>query len=131
MNISEEPGSGRDRLIIRGLELWCVIGLHDWERLMPQKVILDIELRGDFSVAADTDAILDAPNYQTLCEAIAEAAASTSYRLLEAFADHIAETALRSHPSAHLVAVAAHKPAALAGFGNATATVEVTRSKFN
>ena len=38
-----------DRLVIGGLELRCVVGVEDWERRMAQRVVVDIELRGDFS----------------------------------------------------------------------------------
>ena len=32
--------------MIRSLELRCVVGVDDWERRMPQRVVVDIELEG-------------------------------------------------------------------------------------
>ena len=49
------PVDAADRLVIRGLELRCVVGAEDWERRMAQRVVVDIELRGDFSAAAESD----------------------------------------------------------------------------
>ena len=120
--------SGPDRLIIRGLELRCVVGAEDWEHLMPQPVVVDIELRGDFSAAAQSDNLADAPDYRTPCIKAAEVAAAREYRLVETLADRIASVALKTHPCITSVTVAVNKPLALVGFENAKATVEVTRS---
>ncbi len=32
-----------DRIFLRGLECQCIIGFIDWERRVPQKVVLDLE----------------------------------------------------------------------------------------
>ncbi len=119
----------KDRLIIRGLELHCVIGAFEWERQMPQRVVVDIELRGDFSAAAASDALADAVDYRTPCIKAAQIATETTYHLLETLADHIAQAVLQTHPSITTATISAHKPAALIGFGKATATVEVTRGR--
>jgi len=118
---------GPDRLIIRNLELQCIIGAEDWERLMPQRVVVDIELRGDFSAAADSDDLADAMDYRTACIKAAEVAEASEFRLVETLADRIARAALTTHPCMTSTIVAVHKPLALAGFGRANATVEVTR----
>ena len=118
---------GPDRLIIRNLELQCIIGAEDWERLMPQRVVVDIELRGDFSAAADSDDLADAMDYRTACIKAAEVAEASEFRLVETLADRIARVALTTHPCITSAIVAVHKPLALAGFGRANVTVEVTR----
>lgn len=119
--------SGPDRLIIRNLELQCVIGAEDWERLMPQRVIVDIELRGDFSAAADSDDLGDAVDYRTACIKAAEVAAVSEYRLVETLADRIARAVLATHECITSATISVFKPLALAGFGTANATVEITR----
>ncbi len=121
--------NGLDRLMIRGLELKCVIGAEDWEHLMPQRVVVDIELRGDFSAAAESDGLADAVDYRIPCIKAAEVAAAGEYRLVETLADRIASAALETHPSVNSATVAIHKPLALVGFGDAKATVEVTRRR--
>ncbi len=128
MNTNEQ-GCGPDRLTIRGLELRCVIGVEDWERSMPQIVIVDIELRGDFTAASESDDLADAADYRTTCIRAIEVATNGEYRLLETLADRIAHAALDTHPCITTATVAVFKPLALAGFGKARATIEVTRRR--
>ena len=115
--------------MIRGLELRCVIGVEDWERRMPQRVVVDIELRGNFSAAAESDDLADAVDYRTVCVKAMEVAAEGQYRLVEALADRIARTVLGTHECVSEVTVSVFKPLALVGFGDAEARVEVTRSQ--
>ena len=118
-----------DRLIIRGLELQCVVGVHDWERLMPQRVVVDIELRGDFSAAAGSDSLADAVDYREVCARAVEVAEEEEYRLLETLADRIARAVLAVNECIAEVTVGVFKPLALAGFGETEARVEVTRGR--
>lgn len=118
-----------DRLVIHGLELQCVIGVEDWERRMLQRVIVDIELRGDFSAAAQSDNLVDAIDYREPCKNAAETAAKSEYRLVETLADRIARAVLGTHESVSEATVSVFKPLALASFGTAEARVEVTRQR--
>ncbi len=118
-----------DRLIIRGLELQCVVGVEDWERLMPQRVVVDMELRGDFSAAAASDDLVAALDYRIPCTKAVEVAADGEYRLVETLADRIARAVLGTHGCVSEVTVSVFKPLALAGFGGAKARVEVTRGR--
>ena len=129
MSISEGSRDGRDRLMIRGLELRCVVGVEDWERQMPQRVVVDIELRGDFSAAANSDDLSEAIDYRTPCIKAIEVAADAEYRLVETLADRIARAVLETHTCITSVRVGVFKPLALAGFGKAEARVEVTRRR--
>ena len=86
-----------DRLVIRGLELLCVVGAEDWERRMAQRVIVDIELRGDFSAAAESDDLEDAVDYRLPCVEAARLAADGEYVLVERLADRIAGAVLGVH----------------------------------
>ena len=123
------PDGAPDRLIIRDLELQCVIGAEDWEHLMPQRVVVDIELRGDFSAAANSDSLADAVDYREVCTSAIEVAEDGVYRLLEVLADRIARAVLGASECIAEVTVGVFKPLALAGFGEAKARVEVTRGR--
>lgn len=120
-------GDSSDRLVVRGLELRCVIGVEDWERLMPQRVVVDIELKGDFSAAAESDDLEDAVDYRAVCVAAVEVAMEGEYRLLELLADRIAGAVLGVNECIAEVRVGVFKPLALAGFGDARVVVEVGR----
>ena len=125
--MSSSATGSHDRLIIRNLELQCVIGAEDWERLMPQRVVVDIELRGDFSEAADSDDLADAVDYREVCTKAAEVAALSEYRLVETLADQIARAVLGMNECIAEVKVGVFKPLALSGFGDARVVVEVVR----
>ena len=118
-----------DRIVIRNLELRCVIGVEDWERRMAQRLVVDIELQGDFSAAAESDDISAAVDYRTVCAAASEIAEGCEYRLLETLADRIANSVMSTQECIRSVTVSVCKPLALAGHGTADARVEVTRSR--
>ena len=125
--MSSSATDGTDRLIIRNLELQCVIGAEDWERLMPQRVIVDIELRGDFSAAADSDDLADGVDYREVCARAVVVAEEGKYRLLETLADRVARAVLGMNECVVQVKVGVFKPLALSGFGDARVVVEVGR----
>lgn len=118
-----------DRMVIRGLELRCVVGVDDWERRMAQRMVLDIELQGDFSAAAESDDLEDAVDYRDVCARAVEVAEAGEYRLLEALSDRIARAVLETHERIAGATVSVFKPLALAGFGKAEARVEVARRR--
>ena len=123
------PKNAPDSITIRDLELQCVIGAEDWERSMPQRLVLDIELRGDFSAAAGSDELADTVDYRAVCAAAVEVATEGEYRLLEVLADRIARAVLGASECIAEVTVGVFKPLALAGFGESKARVEVTRGR--
>ena len=127
--MSSSATGGPDRLIIRNLELQCIIGAEDWERRMSQRVIVDIELRGDFSAAANSDDLADAVDYREVCAKAVEVAVASEYRLIETLADRIARASLGTHECITSATVFAFKPLALAGFGDARVVVEVCRKR--
>ena len=102
-----EFGSGdtRDRLVIRGLELRCVVGVEEWERRMAQRVVVDIELRGDFSAAAESDDLAEAVDYRLPCVEAARLAGDGEYLLIETLADRIALAVLEVHDCVERVTV--------------------------
>ena len=119
----------RDRVVIRGLELRCVVGVEEWERRMAQRVVVDIELRGDFSAAAESDDLSKAVDYRLPCVEAARWAADGEYLLVERLADRIAGEVLGAHDRVEGVTVSVFKPLALVGFGKAEARVEVRRGR--
>ena len=126
-------GSSReasDRLVVSSLELRCVIGVEDWERLMPQRVLVDIEVTGDFSAAGKSDDLADAVDYRAVCALAAQVARDGENRLLEALGDRIARGVLEVSECVGGVKVALFKPLALAGFGDARVVVEVGRGRW-
>ena len=53
-----------DKIFLKKLEVETVIGIWEWEKRLPQKVVFDLELSTDIKVAAASDSIDDALDYR-------------------------------------------------------------------
>ena len=111
MSPSETP---LDRVLISGLRLRCVVGINDWERLVPQEIELDIVLHADLRQAGRTDRIEDTVNYRTIARKVTAAVEASSYGLVEALADAVARTCLEDQ-RVKRVDVSVRKPGAVRG----------------
>ncbi|MCP1728464.1 dihydroneopterin aldolase [Natronospira proteinivora] len=78
-----------DTVYIRGLKARTVVGIFEWERRLPQDVILDIEMSADVRTAAASDAIADALNYKEVCKAVKAHVEASEYQLVETLAESI------------------------------------------
>lgn len=102
-----------DKIIIKGLKTKCIIGDYEWERKRPQRLILDLEIEGDFSEAAEKDKL--APglfDYNQLARDVLKLLEKSSYHLIETLAEAIAELALQKFPI-ESITVRIAKPAAI------------------
>ena len=57
-----------DTVFIRGLKASSVIGCYDWERDIRQTLVIDLELKADFTRAAQSDALEDALDYAAISQ---------------------------------------------------------------
>lgn len=83
-----------DIVYLHGIKLSTIIGVWDWERKLKQTLTANIELSTDTTVAANSDQLDDALNYQRVAERVMELAASSEFALLESLAEAIAELIL-------------------------------------
>ena len=79
---------------IKGLRAEAVIGVYDWERDIRQTLVIDLELKADFTHAAQTDALEAALDYAAISQRIIAACDAARFQLLEALADHLAAIVL-------------------------------------
>ena len=79
-----------DTVFIKGLKAASVIGCYDWERDIRQTLVIDLELRADFTRAAQSDALEDALDYAAISLRVIAACDAARFQLLEALADHLA-----------------------------------------
>ncbi len=115
-----------DKIFIRNLELRTVIGLYERERTAKQALILNLELRGDFSHAGRTDTLEGSVNYREVEEKVIAFVESSSFRLLEALAEAVAALCL-SFPEVVSVKVAIDKPGAALRADSIALEIERTR----
>jgi len=76
---------------IRGLEVRTVIGVFDWEREIRQRVTLDLEMKSDFSKAAENDEIDYALDYKAVSKRLTAYIEESSFKLLETLGSRIAD----------------------------------------
>ena len=103
-----------DTIFIAELKVKTKLGVPAWERMLPQTIMLDIEIGYDLSKACNSDAIADTIDYGAVVSRIRETLAERSFQLAEALAEHICQLILKEF-KAESVKVKVAKPAILPG----------------
>ncbi len=94
-----------DLIELRGLRVAGVVGVLPHEQAQAQPLELDLDLHADLSVSAASDALADTIDYGAVCDAVAQAVTTTSFKLLEALGSRIAEDLLALDPRLQAVTV--------------------------
>lgn len=76
------------------LGVLCRIGVPDEERAKPQRLLITVEMQGDFSRACRSDDILATANYYDVSRRIVELCQTHVFKLIERLAYEIAEMIL-------------------------------------
>ncbi|MBL4631053.1 MAG: dihydroneopterin aldolase [Paraglaciecola sp.] len=116
-----------DKIHIEGLEVFALIGVYDWEREHHQRLILDVELCADLSMAAQTDDVNNTLNYAQIAQGMSDFAANSEFKLIEALASHMVDWLLQSLPLLKKVRLKLSKPDILANARNVA--VEFTKEQ--
>ena len=80
-----------DTIFISELKVQTKLGVPDWERILPQTIILDIEIGYDLTKACKSDAIADTIDYGAVVGRIRETLNEHSFQLVESLAEHICQ----------------------------------------
>ena len=84
-----------DIIYLTDLRVETIVGVNEWERRVPQTVVMDIEMGGDARRAADTDKITDTVDYKAVTKRIIAFAGEARFQLVETLAERIADILLR------------------------------------
>jgi dihydroneopterin aldolase len=103
-----------DTIFISELKVQSKLGVPEWERMIPQTIILDIEIGYDLSKACKSDAITDTIDYGAVVGRIRETLTENSFKLVEFLAEHICQLILKEF-GALSVKIKVAKPAILPG----------------
>ncbi|MEQ1598817.1 MAG: dihydroneopterin aldolase [Methylotenera sp.] len=103
-----------DTIFISELKVKTKLGVPEWERIVPQTIILDIEISYDLSKSCKSDNIADTIDYGKVVTRIHETLKEHSFQLVEALAEHVCQLILKEF-KAESVKVKVAKPAVLAG----------------
>jgi dihydroneopterin aldolase len=88
-----------DLIRIVDLEVWTRIGVPEEERAQPQRLLLNLEMRvAGFAKAAATDDIELTVNYFEVAQYITNFAAECPRKLIERFAEQLADGLLNAFP---------------------------------
>ena len=88
-----------DIIFLHDFKAKTLIGIYPWERIVPQTIRIDLEIALPTSRACQSDNIADALDYALIIEKINEILATHHFSLLEALAEHIAQTVLTEFQS--------------------------------
>ena len=116
-----------DRIFLHGLRTECIIGFIDWERRMPQTLMIDLELPCDAAHAATTDRVADTIDYKRIAKRVLAWAQGSEFHLLETFAHRLALLLLEEFPL-RWVRVCVSKPGAIRHSRDVGVTLERDRS---
>ncbi len=103
-----------DTIFLEQVKVQTKLGVPDWERMVAQTIILDIEIGYDLSKSCKSDSIEDTIDYGAVVARIRETLKQNSFQLVEALAEHICQLIL-SEFGALSVKVKVAKPTILPG----------------
>ncbi len=83
---------------IEKFRIQCIVGAHAHERKVEQELLVDIEMKVNFSEPVQTDSIVDTVDYEAVCNVCKELAQERRYHLLETFAYEALHAILDSFP---------------------------------
>jgi len=130
-----EPPNGRtvercslmpDSILLHGIQFYGYHGVHDEERRLGQRFLVDVALRLDLSGAASRDDVSSSVDYTQVHAAVVEIGTRQQFKLLETLASRIASTLLERFPIQE-VTVRATKPTPPLPGVLTGVSVEVTR----
>ncbi len=112
-----------DTIFLSEVKVQTKLGVPAWERMIPQTIILDIEIGYDLSNACKSDAIADTIDYGAVVRCIRQTLSDNSFQLVEALAEHICQL-LISEFGALSVKIKVAKPGILPGLKALGVTIE-------
>ena len=79
---------------IKNLRLRTLVGVQEWEKDMPQDVIINIEMECDVGRAAQTDDLMHTVDYKKLKKRILQLIETKRYNLIETLAHDVLRVAM-------------------------------------
>jgi dihydroneopterin aldolase len=119
-------GSG-DTIFLHGLTVECTIGFIDWERLVKQMVVIDLELPVDCRNAAIRDEVEDTLDYKKVAKRVIAFVEASEFKLVETLAHRLALLVLEEFDIAW-IRLSVNKPGAIRGSRDVGVSIERTRA---
>jgi len=103
-----------DTIFLSEVKVQTKLGVPEWERMVAQTIILDIEIGYDLGKACKSDDVADTIDYGLVVNRVRESLSEHSFQLVEALAEHLCQLILKEF-NALSVKVKVAKPAILPG----------------
>ena len=103
----------KDKINIKNLVVYGVIGINSWERETKQKIEIDLEIESNLSQAMKSDNINDTVNYRTISKKIIEHVENSEYYLVERLANSLIEICFEEDKNCNSVNITIRKPGAV------------------
>ena len=116
-----------DRILLQGLTTDCIIGFIDWERRVPQTVVIDLEVPCDCAHAALTDNVADTVDYKVIAKRVLAWVGASEFQLIETLAHRLALTLLQEFPL-DWIRIRVGKPGAIRHSKDVAVSIERTRA---
>ena len=112
-----------DKIYITGIAVDAIVGIWDWERQIPQTVVVDLQMAADIAGAAKTDRIEDTLDYKAVAKRVRAVVVESQCQLVETLAERIAQT-VRDEFEVRWIQVTINKPGALRGARDVGVVIE-------
>ena len=99
-----------DRIVLAGMTFQARHGVADWEKVEAQRFEVDVELILDVQPAGLDDDLSRTVDYRSVYAITRQIVESTTFNLIEALAEAIAQEVLGGHPQLDEVVVRVRKP---------------------
>lgn len=103
-----------DIIFLSEVKVQTKLGVPEWERMVEQTIILDLEIAMPHSRSCQTDEIDDTIDYGEVVARIRQTLKENSFKLVEALAEHICQIVLNEF-GAPWVKIKVAKPGILPG----------------
>jgi len=112
-----------DKIILKNIHLNGIIGVYDWERSLPQEIIVNLTLFTDIRKAGQSDNIEDCVDYDVLTQKIRAHVETAGRMTIEALAEDLAKICL-NEKGVESVVVRVEKPGAMASVESAGVEIQ-------
>ena len=99
-----------DRIVLHGMAFQGRHGVHDWEKVTPQRFEVDLELQLDLQSAGRSDDLSRTIDYGPATRLVKEIVEERTFDLIETLAETIARAVLERYRSVEEVVVRVRKP---------------------
>ncbi len=118
-----------DKIILQGLRVSGILGVHEWERQRPRPIVIQITLFVDTRRAGRSDDLADCVDYSLLAGRVREHVAHAARHTVEALANDLAALCLEM-PGVQKAIVRVDKPGAIPEAESVGVEVERKRADF-